>query len=68
MTAEQHAVAAKVIATHDLEMVLELCSRVIVLDEGRLHADGPARQVLGDEQLLPEHGLEVPISIRLAHP
>jgi energy-coupling factor transporter ATP-binding protein EcfA2 len=58
--------AVKIIATHDLEMVLELCTRVIVLDEGRIHADGPARTLLADEQLLADHGLEVPLSIRLA--
>jgi energy-coupling factor transporter ATP-binding protein EcfA2 len=57
--------AAKMIATHDLELVLELCSRVILLDEGHIHADGPAREVLANEQLLLSHGLEVPISIEL---
>ncbi len=57
--------AAKLIATHDLEMVLELCPRVILLDEGRVCADGPAAQVLGDEPLIARHGLEVPLSIRL---
>ena len=56
--------AAKIIATHDLEMVLELCSRVILLDEGRVHADGPACDVLADEQLMMSHGLEVPLSVR----
>jgi energy-coupling factor transporter ATP-binding protein EcfA2 len=56
--------AAKVIATHDLEMVLELCSRVIVLNDGRIHADGPTREVLSDQVLLEQHGLEVPLSIR----
>lgn len=57
---------AKLIATHDLELTLELCSRVLVLDGGRLHADGPARAVLSQEDLLLRHGLEVPLSIRLA--
>jgi energy-coupling factor transporter ATP-binding protein EcfA2 len=57
--------AVKVIATHDLEMVLELCSRVILLDEGRVHADAPAHDVLANDRLLTEHGLEVPLSIRL---
>ena len=57
--------AAKIIATHDLELVLELCSRVLLLDEGRLHADGPAGEILADQRLLTEHGLEVPLSIRL---
>ncbi len=55
--------AAKIIATHDLEMVLELCSRVIVLDEGRIHADGPARDLLADDRLMTAHGLEVPASL-----
>ena len=58
--------AAKLIATHDLELVLELCARVLLLDEGRIRADGPAREVLADERLLTEHGLEVPLSIRYA--
>lgn len=57
--------AVRIIATHDLEMVIELCPRVIVLDEGHIFADGPADQILSDEKLLGEHGLEVPLSIRL---
>lgn len=57
--------AAKVIATHDLELILELCERVIVLDHGRLQADGPSREILADERLMFAHGLEVPLSIRL---
>lgn len=57
--------AAKIIATHDLEMVLELCSRVILLDEGHIHADAPARTTLEDQSLMDLHGLEVPLSLRL---
>jgi energy-coupling factor transporter ATP-binding protein EcfA2 len=57
--------AAKIIATHDLELILELCERVLVLDHGRLQADGPAREVLANERLMLAHGLEVPLSIRL---
>ena len=53
------------VATHDLEMVLEICGRVVLLDEGRLIADGPAREVLADQGLMEAHGLEVPLSIRL---
>jgi energy-coupling factor transporter ATP-binding protein EcfA2 len=55
--------AAKLIATHDLEMVLALCSRVILLDAGRVAADGPTREVLGDGALLEAHGLEKPLSL-----
>ncbi len=58
--------AARLIASHDLEMVLELCTRVILLDEGVIQADGPAREILSDEPLLERHGLELPLSIRLA--
>jgi energy-coupling factor transporter ATP-binding protein EcfA2 len=53
------------VATHDLEMVLELCGRVVLLDEGKVVSDGPARNVLSDESLMEVHGLEVPLSIRL---
>ncbi len=56
--------AAKIIASHDLELVLELCTRVVVLDQGRLQADGNAHDVLSDDTLMQSHGLEVPLSIR----
>ncbi len=55
---------AKLIASHDLEMVLELCSRVIVLDGGRVCADGPTLEILRDEPLLLAHGLELPASLK----
>jgi energy-coupling factor transporter ATP-binding protein EcfA2 len=60
--------ASQIIASHDLELVLELCSRVIVLDQGLIQADGPAREVLADETLMARHGLEVPLSIRYGVP
>jgi energy-coupling factor transporter ATP-binding protein EcfA2 len=56
--------AAQIIASHDLELVVELCSRVIVLDQGRVQADGPTREILGNEILMARHGLEVPLTIR----
>jgi cobalt/nickel transport system ATP-binding protein len=58
----------KIIATHDLEMVVELCSRTIVLDEGRVVADGPTRELLGNEELMLRHGLEKPHILRHRHP
>jgi len=54
----------KVIATHDLEMILDTCKRVLVLDQGRLVASGSATQILGDETLMSSHGLEVPYRLR----
>lgn len=58
----------KIIASHDLELVVSLCSRAILLDAGRLVADGPARELLADEKLMLEHGLETPHSLRHPHP
>jgi cobalt/nickel transport system ATP-binding protein len=56
----------KLIATHDLELVLEVCPRTVVLDEGRVAADGPSRAILGDAGLMEKHGLELPLSLRQA--
>jgi cobalt/nickel transport system ATP-binding protein len=55
---------ARVIASHDLELILETCGRVLLLDGGRLVADGPARALLADAVLMEAHGLEVPHSLR----
>jgi cobalt/nickel transport system ATP-binding protein len=59
---------AKLIATHDLELVVDLCSRVLVLDEGRLIANGPTIPLLSDEPLMLAHGLEKPHSLLHRHP
>lgn len=56
---------SQIVATHDLDLIVELCDRVIVLDEGRIHAEGPPSQILADERLMQEHGLEVPLRIQL---
>jgi energy-coupling factor transporter ATP-binding protein EcfA2 len=55
--------AARLIATHDLEMALALCSRTALLDAGRVIAEGPTREILGDAALLEAHGLERPLSL-----
>jgi cobalt/nickel transport system ATP-binding protein len=54
----------RVIASHDLELILQTCGRVLVLDRGRLVADGPPRTLLADAALMEAHGLEVPYSLR----
>jgi cobalt/nickel transport system ATP-binding protein len=54
---------AKLIATHDLDLVVELCSRVILLDGGKIVADGPAVELLSDEELMLRHNLERPHSL-----
>jgi cobalt/nickel transport system ATP-binding protein len=58
----------RLIATHDLELVVEVCSRVIVLDAGRVVADGPTVEILNDEPRMLAHGLERPHSLRHHHP
>lgn len=54
----------QVIGSHDLDMILDLCGRVLVLDHGRLVADDSAAKVLGDAALMERHGLEVPYRLR----
>lgn len=60
--------ATKIIATHDLEMVVQLCSRTVVLDQGVIVADGLTHKLLGDEELMLAHGLEKPHILRHLHP
>ena len=48
------------VSTHDMRLVWDLCARVVVLDGGRVVADGPARDLLADADLMERHGLEVP--------
>jgi energy-coupling factor transporter ATP-binding protein EcfA2 len=57
--------ATKLIATHDLEMALELCNRTVLLDAGRVAANGLTPNVLGDPNLLEAHGLEMPLSLKV---
>lgn len=52
--------ATILMATHDLPYALQLCPRAVVLDAGRIVADGPTRTILSDEALLAEHRLELP--------
>jgi cobalt transport protein ATP-binding subunit len=60
--------ATKIIATHDLELVVELCSRTIVLDQGQIVAEGNTKELLGNEELMLKHGLEKPHILRHHHP
>jgi cobalt/nickel transport system ATP-binding protein len=47
-------------ATHDMRLVADLFTRVIILDDSRIVANGPTGDILGDETLLTAHGLEAP--------
>jgi energy-coupling factor transporter ATP-binding protein EcfA2 len=53
-----------IIATHDLELVLDLCSRTVLMDRGKIWADGETRPMLANAQLMETHGLEVPLSLK----
>ncbi|MBW1971957.1 MAG: energy-coupling factor ABC transporter ATP-binding protein [Deltaproteobacteria bacterium] len=53
----------RIISSHDLEFILDTCDRVIVLDEGKIVADGIAKEILSDESLMLAHGLEKPHSL-----
>ncbi|MBK6443286.1 MAG: ABC transporter ATP-binding protein [Actinomycetales bacterium] len=46
--------------THDLPYALQLCERSVILSEGRIVADAPTREVLGDAALMGAHRLELP--------
>ena len=54
----------QLLATHDLDMVLDTCPRTIVLDGGRIAADGPTVELLANADLMETHGLEVPHRMR----
>lgn len=49
-----------VVASHDMRLVWDLCPRTVILDGGRLVADGPTAQLLQDQALMEAHGLESP--------
>ena len=51
----------KLIASHDLDMILDTCSRVILLGGGRIAADGPASEILQNRTLLESNRLELPL-------
>lgn len=53
---------AKLIATHDLDFVLDSCSRVIVVSDGMIVAEGAPAVILRNRELLESNGLELPLS------
>ena len=56
---------AVLMVTHDLPYAAQLCTRCLVLDRGRIVADGPTRKILADETLLAAHRLELPYGWRM---
>jgi len=54
----------RLVASHDLDLVLELCDRVVVLARGKVAAEGLPGEVLLDEGLMERCGLELPLGAR----
>ena len=53
----------KLITSHDLDMIMDTCSRVLLLSDGKLAADGPADTILRDKELLEKNRMELPLSL-----
>ncbi|MFQ6613522.1 MAG: ABC transporter ATP-binding protein, partial [Fidelibacterota bacterium] len=51
----------KILATHDLDLVLDVCTRVLILNQGQIVADGEVNTILRDQKLLEHNGLELPL-------
>jgi cobalt/nickel transport system ATP-binding protein len=51
----------QIIATHDLDLALELCSRTVVLSHGQIVYDGPTELVMNDRSFLERQALELPL-------
>ena len=54
----------RMITSHDLDMILDTCERVILLSGGQIVADGPAEEILRDRSLLEAHRLELPLRLQ----
>jgi cobalt/nickel transport system ATP-binding protein len=54
----------KIVATHDLDFVLDLCERTIVIHRGRVLADGRTEEIFQNEALLEESRLERPLRMQ----
>jgi cobalt/nickel transport system ATP-binding protein len=54
----------RIVTSHDLDMVLELCERTIVLQDGRVMADGPTLEIFANEELLKTCRLEKPFAMQ----
>ena len=55
------------VATHDMELVAELCPRTLVMHRGTIVADGATHRIFDDRELLETCGLEAP-AIPCRHP
>ena len=56
--------ATKIIASHDLDMIMDTCSRTVLMADGKIIADGPTDKILRDKALLEENSLELPLRLQ----
>ena len=54
----------KVIASHDLDLILDTCKRTILMADGRIICDGPTYEILTNRELLESNGLELPLGMQ----
>lgn len=55
------------VSSHDLELIIEVCDRVILLNQGRIIADGTPEKIMSDRPLMENNNLEVPHSLTHDH-
>jgi cobalt/nickel transport system ATP-binding protein len=60
----QASTETRLIASHDLEFLLEVCSRLVLMDAGQVVVTGRPQEILGNPQLMADYDLEVPYSLR----
>jgi cobalt/nickel transport system ATP-binding protein len=53
----------KIVATHDMDMVMDICTRTVLIDKGTIVADGKVMDILSDKDLIESHDLELPFSL-----
>lgn len=53
----------RIITSHDLDMIMDTCSRVILISEGRIVADGDVMEILSNRELLEANHMELPLSL-----
>jgi cobalt/nickel transport system ATP-binding protein len=52
----------KIIASHDLDLIQDVCGRCVIIQDGQIAADGPSEEILSNEILLKDNSLELPLS------
>ena len=57
----------KIIASHDLDMIMETCRRVILIFDGQIVASGDVNEILRNKELLENNRMELPFGLASAH-